>query len=151
MEYVAGGSLQDYLDAHGPPDWRAAARLGTEVASGLAAAHARGLVHRDIKPSNVLLQTDGAAGGPGAAKIGDFGLARVADDSRLARTGIVPGTPMYMSPEQALSAPLDGRSDLFSLGGMLYTLCTGREPFPAGSAVAVLRQVCEATPGRCAS
>jgi WD40 repeat protein/serine/threonine protein kinase len=146
MEYVAGGSLQDYLDEHGPPDWRAATRLGAEVARGLAAAHARGLVHRDIKPSNVLLQTDGAAGNPGVAKIGDFGLARVADESRLTRTGVAPGTPMYMSPEQALCGPLDGRSDLFSLGSLLYTLCTGREPFPAGSPVAVLRQVCEATP-----
>jgi tRNA A-37 threonylcarbamoyl transferase component Bud32 len=146
MEYVEGGSLQDYLDSQGPPPWPAVARLGAEVASGLAAAHARGLVHRDIKPSNILLQRGGPAGGLGVAKIGDFGLARVADDVGLTETGIVAGTPMYMSPEQALCEPLDGRADLFSLGSVLYALCTGREPFPAGSPVAVLRQVAEATP-----
>jgi WD40 repeat protein/serine/threonine protein kinase len=146
MEYIAGGSLQDYLDSQAPPDWRAIGRLGAEVASGLAAAHAHGLVHRDIKPSNILLQTDGSDHQLGTAKIGDFGLARVADDARLTQTGIIPGTPMYMSPEQSLCQPLDGRADLFSLGSVLYALCTGREPFPAGSPVAVLRQVCEATP-----
>jgi tRNA A-37 threonylcarbamoyl transferase component Bud32 len=146
MEYVEGGSLQDYLDSHGPPPWAAVARLGAEVASGLAAAHARGLVHRDIKPSNILLQPAGPGADLGAAKIGDFGLARVADEARLTQSGIVPGTPMYMSPEQALCEPLDGRADLFSLGSVLYALCTGSEPFPAGSPVAVLRQVCEATP-----
>jgi WD40 repeat protein/tRNA A-37 threonylcarbamoyl transferase component Bud32 len=146
MEYVAGGSLQEYLDSHAPPDWRAVARLGAEVASGLAAAHAHNLVHRDIKPSNILLQTGGSDHELGTAKIGDFGLARVVDDARLTRTGIIPGTPMYMSPEQSLCEPLDGRADLFSLGSVLYALCTGREPFPAGSPVAVLRQVCEATP-----
>jgi eukaryotic-like serine/threonine-protein kinase len=146
MEYASGGSLQDYLDTHGPPDWRVAARLGAEIASGLAAPHSRGLVHRDIKPSNILLQADGADGDIGVAKIGDFGLARVADEARLTRTGVVAGTPMYMSPEQAQCQPLDERSDLFSLGSVLYTLCTGQEPFPAGSPVAVLRQVIEATP-----
>jgi WD40 repeat protein/serine/threonine protein kinase len=172
MEYVEGGSLQDYLDSHGPPPWRAIARLGAEVAEGLAAAHGRGLVHRDIKPSNILLQRSEVRGqksevggqrseeqraeAPASAlcpltsdlcaKISDFGLARVADDARLTQSGIVPGTPMYMSPEQALCEPLDGRADLFSLGSALYVLCTGREPFPAGSPVAVLRQVCEATP-----
>jgi tRNA A-37 threonylcarbamoyl transferase component Bud32 len=145
MEYVAGGSLQDYLDGHPPPPWLTIARLGAEVAEGLAAAHAHGLVHRDIKPSNILLEP-GAADDLGAARIGDFGLARVADEARLTQTGIVPGTPMYMSPEQALCEPLDGRADLFSLGSVLYALCTGSEPFPAGTPMAVLRQVCEATP-----
>jgi serine/threonine protein kinase len=145
MEYVAGGSLQDYLDRHGPPDWRVVARLGAEIAAGLAAAHAQGLVHRDVKPSNILLHAD-AAGEVGAAKISDFGLARVADDARLTRTGIVAGTPMFMAPEQASCEELDARADLFSLGSVLYTLCTGREPFAGGSPVAVLRQVCETTP-----
>jgi WD40 repeat protein len=144
MEYVAGGSLQDHLDSYGAPDWRATARLGAEIAAGLAAAHAQGLVHRDIKPSNILLQSDDAGAGLGSAKISDFGVARVADESRLTRTGFIPGTPMYMAPEQALCEPLDERADLFSLGSVLYTLCTGREPFAAGSPVAVLRQVSEA-------
>jgi serine/threonine protein kinase len=146
MEYLPGGSLQDFLDRHGRPGWRAAARVAAEVASGLAAAHSLGLVHRDIKPSNVLLLASEIPGEPGAAKIGDFGLARVADDSRLTRTGLIAGTPMYMSPEQSLGEALDHRADLFSLGSVLYSLCTGREPFPGGSPVVVLRQVCELTP-----
>jgi hypothetical protein len=150
MEYLEGGSLQDYLDHHGPPDWRYVARLGAEIASGLAAAHARGLVHRDIKPSNILLQARSASAGKELthwhAKISDFGLARVADEARLTQTGIVAGTPMYMAPEQARCEPVDERADLFSLGSVLYTLCTGEPPFQGGSPVAVLRQVCEATP-----
>jgi serine/threonine protein kinase len=146
MEHVSGGSLHDYLNQYGPPDWRVVARLGAEIASGLAAAHAAGQIHRDIKPSNILLQSDGRVEPPGSVKIGDFGLARVADEARLTRTGIIAGTPMYMSPEQALGEPLDDRADLFSLGSVLYTLCTGREPFEAESPMAVLRKVCETTP-----
>jgi serine/threonine protein kinase len=146
MEYVAGGSLQDYLDRQEPPDWHVIARLGAEVASGLAAAHARGLVHRDVKPSNILLQSDGVPGTLGAAKISDFGLARAADDSRLTHAGLLAGTPMYMAPEQARGEAVDARADLFSLGSVLYTLCTGREPFPGGSPVVILRHVCDTTP-----
>jgi hypothetical protein len=146
MEFIPGGSLQDYLDAHGPPEWGTIARLGAEIASGLAAAHAHGLIHRDIKPSNILLEPPRTATEPGAAKIGDFGLARVADDSRLTLSGTVAGTPMYMSPEQAQCETLDARTDLFSLGSVLYVLCTGRQPFPTGTLVAVLRHVCETTP-----
>ncbi len=146
MEYVAGGSLQDYLDRQTPPDWSTVARLGAEVASGLAAAHAKGLIHRDIKPSNILLRTDESAAEPGLAKISDFGLARIADESRLTQTGLIAGTPMYMAPEQVLGEALDHRADLFSLGSVLYTLCTGREPFVGDGAMAVIRQVCEVTP-----
>jgi len=146
MEYLAGGSLQDYLDRHGRPDWRAAARLGAQVANGLAAAHAHGLVHRDVKPSNILLESEGTSANLGVSKISDFGLALVAEGSRLTRPGIVTGTPMYMAPEQARCEPFDHRADLFSLGSVLYTLCAGREPFPAGSPLAVLRQVSEAAP-----
>ncbi len=145
MEYLAGGSLQDYLERHGALDWRVAARLGAEIAEGLAAAHAAGLIHRDIKPSNILLDSS-SPGVPGTAKIGDFGLARIADESRLTASGILAGTPIYMAPEQALGEPLDERADLFSLGSVLYTLCTGREPFTGSNPMAVLRQVCEATP-----
>src|SRR5262249_52599904 len=74
------------------------------------------------------------------------GLARVTDEARLTQTGLVTGTPMYMAPEQALSGPVDARADLFSLGSVLYTLCTGREPFVADTPLGTLRQVCEATP-----
>ncbi len=146
MEYVAGGSLQDYLDRRPPTDWRTVVRLGAEIAAGLAAAHAKGLIHRDIKPSNILLQTEEESEGPGVAKISDFGLARIADESRLTQTGMIAGTPMYMAPEQVQGEPLDHRADLFSLGSVLYTLCTGREPFLGGSPMAVIRQVCEVTP-----
>ncbi len=147
MEYLAGGSLQDYLDRHGPPDWRAAARLAPRSLPAWRPPTPKGLIHRDIKPSNILLHgRRGRPTDPGAAKLSDFGLARVADESRLTQTGLVPGTPMYMAPEQARGEALDHRADLFSLGSVLYTLCTGREPFPGGGPIAVLRQVCEATP-----
>jgi serine/threonine protein kinase len=153
MEYLAGGSLQEYLDRHPPPEASVIARLGAEIASGLAAAHAQGLIHRDIKPSNILLggRNPDPAGSPltpepGIAKIGDFGLARIMDDSRLTRTGVIAGTPMYMAPEQVLGEALDPRADLFSLGSALYTLCTGREPFAGDSPMAVIRQVCEVRP-----
>jgi hypothetical protein len=112
----------------------------------LAAAHAQGLVHRDIKPSNILLEPNLAAGELGTPKISDFGLATAADETRLTRTGILSGTPMYMAPEQALGEAFDYRADLFSLGSVLYTLCTGREPFPASNPMAVLRLVCETQP-----
>lgn len=146
MEYVPGGSLQDYLDRHGPLDGQAVARLGAAIAAGLAAAHARGLVHRDIKPSNILLDHHEKEGALANPKISDFGLACAADESRLTRTGILTGTPMYMAPEQALGEAFDYRADLFSLGSVLYTLCTGREPFPASNPMAVLRLVCESQP-----
>ncbi|HTU16650.1 MAG TPA: serine/threonine-protein kinase, partial [Gemmataceae bacterium] len=144
MEYVGGGSLQDYLDRGEVADWRTIARLGAEIAEGLAAAHAQGLIHRDIKPSNILLQQ--SSEGPGIAKISDFGLVRVADESRLTVTGVIAGTPMYMAPEQVQGEALDARTDLFSLGSVLYTLCTGREPFRGDSPIAVIRQVSETTP-----
>lgn len=146
MEYIAGGSLQDYLDSHGPPDWQVIAQLGAAIASGLAAAHARGLVHRDVKPSNILLEKTEGGGKLGIPKLSDFGLACAADEVRLTRTGIVSGTPMYMAPEQALAEPIDARADLFSLGSVLYTLGTGGEPFEGSNPMAVLRQVCETRP-----
>ncbi|HEX7380279.1 MAG TPA: serine/threonine-protein kinase, partial [Pirellulales bacterium] len=102
-------------------------RIGREIALGLAAAHARGLIHRDIKPSNVWLEAD-----TGRVKILDFGLARVTDgEEQLTHSGSVLGTPAYMSPEQASGCPADARSDLFSLGCILYHGATGRRPFSA--------------------
>jgi serine/threonine protein kinase len=144
MEYVGGGSLQDYLDRGEVADWQTIARLGAAIAEGLAAAHAQGLIHRDIKPSNILLQP--SSEGPGVPKISDFGLVRVADESRLTETGLIAGTPMYMAPEQVQGEDLDARADLFSLGSVLYTLCTGHEPFRGDSPIAVIRQVSEAIP-----
>ena len=111
------------------------------MAAGLAAAHPQGLIHRDIKPSNILLQNSVER-----VKITDFGLARAADDVGITHTGEVAGTPQYMSPEQAQGNPVDARSDLFSLGCVLYAMCTGRSPFRAESTMAVSRRVCDDTP-----
>jgi serine/threonine protein kinase len=165
MEYVGGGSLQDYLDRHGPPDLPVVLRLAAQVAAGLAAAHGCGLVHRDIKPANILLSGIGDRGSgievgtragdlrssildlqSSVVKITDFGLARAAAEARLTQSGTVSGTPMYMAPEQAMGAAVDARADLFSLGSVLYRLCTGHAPFPGGNPVVTLRQVCDATP-----
>jgi serine/threonine-protein kinase len=141
MEYIDGVSLQEKLDAQGPLELKEMLRIGMQIARGLAAAHEQGLVHRDIKPANVLLEN-----GVQRVKITDFGLARAVDDVGTTQSGTVAGTPTYMSPEQARGEPVDHRSDLFSLGCVLYAMCTGRPPFRAESALAVLRRVCEDTP-----
>jgi serine/threonine protein kinase len=140
MEHVQGMSLQDRLDS-GALDVADIVRIGREVAAGLAAAHARGLIHRDVKPGNILLEQLS-----GRVKLTDFGLARTADDAGWSQTGVVAGTPQYMSPEQARGETVDHRSDLFSLGGVLYALCTGRPPFQSDGALATLKKVCDAEP-----
>jgi serine/threonine-protein kinase len=142
MQYVAGESLQARLDRGGPLEVAEIVRIGLQTAEGLAAAHAQGLIHRDIKPANILLE-----GGEGSrVKITDFGLARTADDVQLTRDGVLAGTPEYMAPEQARGEPVDHRSDLFSLGSVLYALCTGLPPFRGPSTPAVLRQVSDDQP-----
>ena len=141
MEYVDGQSLQQKIDGDGPLELKEILRIGQQVAAGLSAAHLQGLIHRDVKPSNVLLQN-----GVQRVKITDFGLARAVDDVGITRTGEVAGTPQYMSPEQAQGHALDPRSDLFSLGSVMYAMCTGRGPFRADTAVASLRRVCDDTP-----
>lgn len=141
MEYIPGKSLQERLDETGPLEVRETLRIGRQIALGLAAAHAEGLIHRDIKPANILLE-DGIQ----RVKITDFGLARAVDDVGMTQTGTVAGTPEYMSPEQAWGGVVDHRTDLFSLGGVLYAMCTGRSPFRAKSAMAVLKRVCEDEP-----
>ena len=141
MQFVAGLSLQARLDRDGPLPVPDIVRIGMQAAAGLASAHAQGLVHRDVKPANILLEN-----GVERVKLTDFGLARAADDGRLTHSGVVAGTPQYMSPEQAEGKPVDARSDLFSLGSVLYAMCTGRPPFRARSMVAILKRVCEDTP-----
>ena len=143
MEYISGRSLQDRIDRDGPLELKEILRIGMQAASGLAAAHAQGLVHRDIKPANILLENSVER-----VKITDFGLARAVDDVRITRQGVVTGTPEYMSPEQARSERVDHRSDLFSLGCVLYAMCTGRPPFRAESTVAMIRRVCDDEPRR---
>src|SRR5262249_42432329 len=141
MEYVAGVSLQERLDQRGVLELKEVLRIGMQTAKGLAAAQAEGLVHRDIKPANILLYN-----GVERVKITDFGLARAADDASLTQSGYVTGTPQYMAPEQARGDAVDHRADLFSLGSVLYALCTGRPPFRASTALAVLRRVSEESP-----
>jgi serine/threonine protein kinase len=141
MPYVRGPSLEKRLRSGGQLGLEEVLRVGMQVAAGLAAAHAQGLVHRDIKPANILLEE-----GVERVKITDFGLARAADDASLTRSGVIAGTPQYMSPEQARGEPVDHRTDLFSLGCVLYATCTGRSPFRAETSYGVLRKICESAP-----
>jgi len=141
MQYVSGLSLQQRLDKSGSLEIREIVRIGMQTAAGLAAAHAQGLIHRDIKPANILLEN-----GVERVKITDFGLARAVADASMTQTGMVAGTPQYMSPKQARGETVDRRSDLFSLGSVLYAMCTGRPPFRADSGMAVLKRVCDDTP-----
>lgn len=137
MQFVPGQSLQERVDQSGPLGVKELLRIGVQAAAGLAVAHAQGVVHRDIKPSNILLENDLER-----ALLTDFGLARAADDATLTRSGVVAGTPHYMSPEQASGKPTDHRSDLFSLGSVLYFMATGHPPFRAEQPMAVLHRIC---------
>ena len=137
MQYVAGESLQTRVDRLGPLPIADVLRIAQQTAAGLAAAHAQGLIHRDVKPANILLEES-----IDRVVLSDFGLARTVDDASLTRTGIVTGTPHYMSPEQASGEAIDCRSDQFSLGCVLYFMLTGRAPFRAESAMGVLNRIC---------
>ncbi len=137
MQYVAGESLQTRVDREGPLETVDILRIGAQAAAGLAAAHEQGVVHRDVKPANILLEE-----GIERVLLTDFGLARTVDDASLTHTGVVAGTPHYMSPEQASGEPIDHRTDLFSLGAVLYFMATGRPPFRADQAMGVLHRVC---------
>ena len=133
MEYVDGPSLSRVLRADGPFHPRRAAEIAAEVAAGLGFAHSRGVVHRDVKPGNVLLTRSGQA------KVTDFGIARAlsSSDEDLTQAGSVMGTATYFSPEQAQGLSVDPRSDLYSLGVVLYELVTGRPPFTGETPLAI--------------
>ena len=139
MEYIAGDSLAAMLRARGPLPLDESRTLLCEVASALSYAHQQGIVHRDVKPSNVMVQPDPSGGGPGRAILTDFGIARLAGSgTRITSTGLV-GTFDYMSPEQIRDAKdVDGRADIYSLGVMSFQVLTGRLPFQAGNAGALL-------------
>jgi serine/threonine protein kinase len=146
MELLRGSPLDAFLEKEPAPTMTAIVRLAREIATGLAAAHEKGLVHRDIKPANIWLEAP-----KGRIKILDFGLARPAkpdheDLERLTHDGMVMGTPAYMSPEQARGETVDFRTDLFSLGTVLYRLCTGYLPFTGPTATAVLTQLAISEP-----
>jgi serine/threonine-protein kinase len=141
MPCINGGNLQQRIDREGPLDLAEILRIGLQVAEGLAAAHRHGVIHRDIKPANILIEE-----GNNRALISDFGLARALDDATLTISGMIAGTPQYMSPEQARGEPIDARSDLFSLGSLLYALSTGRPPFRAETPLVVLRKITDTKP-----
>jgi serine/threonine protein kinase len=141
MQYVPGESVQDRLNRTGPLEPEEVVRIGMQAASGLAAAHAQGLIHRDIKPANLLLEN-----GLAKVKITDFGLARLVSDVGLTQCGVVAGTPEYMAPEQARGEEIDHRADLYALGAVLYACCTGVPPFHGPAPLAVLRRVADEAP-----
>lgn len=134
MDFVPGQSLEKLLDTKGhlPPD--DAIRTVRQLALGLAAAHQRGVIHRDLKPANVLISEDGEA------RITDFGVARSAGSTGITVSGVIIGTPEYLSPEQARADPVDGRSDLYALGLIFFEMLTGTLPFRGGTPAEMLAQ-----------
>jgi WD40 repeat protein/serine/threonine protein kinase len=141
MEYISGTTLEERVRQAGPLELTEILRIGMQLARGLAAAHAQGVVHRDVKPGNVLLEN-----GVQRVKIADFGLARATEGEAGTQAGVLAGTPSFMSPEQARGDVTDFHTDLFSLGSVLYTLCAGRSPFQADTTAEVLARVAEGTP-----
>lgn len=137
MQFVAGPTLDGWLQKHGPMSFRQAVGLMMQLSEALVSAHEKGFVHRDIKPGNVLLEAEGSR-----AMLADFGLVRTLDDATLTRSGMLAGTPDFMSPEQARGESVDSRSDLFSLGSLFYTMLAGKPPFQAPEPMAVMNQIC---------
>jgi serine/threonine protein kinase len=142
MQLLEGESLEDRLRREGRLPIREVLRIGREAAAGLAAIHARGVIHRDIKPANLWLE-----GGTGRVKVFDFGLAcSVQGGAHLTKPGTVLGTPGYMAPEQIRGGTVDQRTDLFSLGCVLYRLCTGELPFKGTDTISMLAAIATQTP-----
>lgn len=138
MEYVKGEELEDILESRKRLSIDDIKKLIGELLDALGVAHKNGVVHRDIKPANLILTENGI-------KVADFGIANL-EDSSMTQMGEVLGTPNYMSPEQVYGQPVDGRSDLFSVGIILYQLLTGEKPFAGGAAATVMHRVVNADP-----
>jgi hypothetical protein len=142
MEFLEGETLAERIERHTVLPWQAVVRIATQICHSLTEAHGQGLVHRDLKPENVMLMA--VAGDPDFVKVLDFGIAKVQKEpgkpgeASLTETGMIMGTPTYMSPEQAKGDPIDGRSDIYSLGVMLFEALTGLPPFHDETAMKVL-------------
>jgi serine/threonine-protein kinase len=134
MELLRGATLKDFLKQGEIVGLDRKLDLMAQLCAGLGAAHNASIYHRDIKPGNIFVRTDGVL------KILDFGVARLAS-SNMTAAGFIVGTPDYMSPEQARGAEIDGRSDIFSLGGVFYFMLTGRKPFPASDLPTLFHQI----------
>jgi serine/threonine-protein kinase len=132
MNYIGGGSLTDRMNEHPPLSVERICAYMLDVCSALHYAHSHDVVHRDLKPDNILIDENGRA------VVTDFGIAWAAQGTSLTGSGQIIGTPQYMSPDQALGVVLDGRSDIYTLGLILYQLATGQLPFTAPSAVSLL-------------
>jgi hypothetical protein len=142
MEFLEGEALDALQERVGRLPLSEVVRVGKEAARGLAAAHARGLVHRDVKPSNLWLEAPA-----GRVKLLDFGLARLeTEDRQASQAGLIMGTPAFMAPEQARGEAVDYRADLFSLGCVLYWLCTGQLPFPGTDVLSTLTALATVDP-----
>ncbi|MBS0207102.1 MAG: protein kinase [Planctomycetes bacterium] len=149
MEFLEGETLEERLIRQSPLPLPDALEIGRQIAEGLSAAHAKGLIHRDIKPANIWLEKTQSANRTDslAIKILDFGLARSTEvESQLTHSGMILGTPSYMAPEQAGGEDVDGRADLFSLGCVLYRMTTGKLPFPGTKPMEILKALATVTP-----
>ncbi len=136
-EFVEGQTLRQLIEARGLLPSEVASLIGARLAAALQYAHDAGIIHRDLKPENVMLRSDGTV------KLMDFGIARFLDESSVTMTGALVGSPAYMSPEQAMEMDLDQRSDLFSLGTLLFHLVTGQLPYAGTNPSVILRKIIE--------
>jgi tRNA A-37 threonylcarbamoyl transferase component Bud32 len=136
-EFVEGQTLSALVEQRGHLPSEVVARLGIELCAALSFAHDAGILHRDLKPDNVMVRADGTV------KLMDFGIARFLDESQVTLTGALVGSPAFMSPEQAVEGVLDRRSDLFSLGTMLFYLVSGQLPFTGSNPSLILKNVIE--------
>lgn len=139
MEYLPGGTLQDRISRDAPMDAGVVAGVAAQIAEALEAAHEGGVIHRDVKPQNVLVTRGGDV------KVGDFGIARAESASSMTGDAIL-GTAAYMSPEQAAGGPVDPRSDLYSLGVVMYEMLTGETPFAANNSISAAMGHANETP-----
>jgi len=136
-ELVTGPTLKQFIDRHGQPMPEVAAMVVLKLAAALQCAHQQGIIHRDLKPENVMIAEQGRV------VLTDFGIARIVEGENVTQTGAMVGSPAYMSPEQARGAAIDARSDLFSLGTLLFQLCTGRLPFKGRDPISTVLKVLE--------